>query len=348
MEGAKKLLDEAGWTDGRRRHPRQGRQEAALPLSDLDQRRPPGLPGADQAVVDRTRRRGRAEEHRRLGLLRRRPGSPDTFQKFYADVEMYANNFDGTDPRPTWRNTCATRPPSPETQWQGENINRFCDPDYDAGRRTVADGRSGQARRIAKKLNDMLTKDSMTIVPLVDGAARSRPMSNTFGGVQMNAWDSELWNARRLVSREVIHDLLAPVSGHPGAGGPFRLTCISKRRPCSPSRSDGFCLRSRRFFISLVVFLLVDLAPGDPRLANPADRAARSAREDARGARPRPAGLGPLSALAETVLLDRATAFMPVDGWFGTHLPRAMQRILSRGSSALRSSTSSASACRRR
>ena len=26
------------------------------------------------------------------------PGSPDTLQKFYADVEMYANNFDGTDP----------------------------------------------------------------------------------------------------------------------------------------------------------------------------------------------------------------------------------------------------------
>ena len=27
------------------------------------------------------------------------PGSPDTFQKFYADVEMYANVFDGTDPQ---------------------------------------------------------------------------------------------------------------------------------------------------------------------------------------------------------------------------------------------------------
>jgi peptide/nickel transport system substrate-binding protein len=25
------------------------------------------------------------------------PGSPDTFQKFYADVEMYANTFNGTE-----------------------------------------------------------------------------------------------------------------------------------------------------------------------------------------------------------------------------------------------------------
>ena len=27
------------------------------------------------------------------------PGSPDTFQKFYADVQMYANTFNGTDPQ---------------------------------------------------------------------------------------------------------------------------------------------------------------------------------------------------------------------------------------------------------
>ena len=27
------------------------------------------------------------------------PGSPDTFQNFYADVEMYTNLFDGTDPQ---------------------------------------------------------------------------------------------------------------------------------------------------------------------------------------------------------------------------------------------------------
>ena len=26
------------------------------------------------------------------------PASPDTYMKFYADIEMYTNNFSGTDP----------------------------------------------------------------------------------------------------------------------------------------------------------------------------------------------------------------------------------------------------------
>ncbi len=124
------------------------------------------------------------------------PGSPDTFQKFYADVEMYANNFDGTDPEPYLSEHTCNKAPRPETQWQGENINRYCNPDYD---KLVAE--LGADRRIwpsaprsAKKLNDMLTKDSYTIVPLVD-RGRVSAQSNSLGGVILNTWDSELWNA---------------------------------------------------------------------------------------------------------------------------------------------------------
>ena len=46
---------------------------------------------------------------------------------------------------------------------------------------------------ISKQLNDMLTKDSMTIVPLVHRGTLSAH-SNTLGGVAINAWDTELWN----------------------------------------------------------------------------------------------------------------------------------------------------------
>ena len=47
------------------------------------------------------------------------PGSPDTFQKFYADVEMYANEFDGTDPERYLGEWLCSEWPRPETQWQG-------------------------------------------------------------------------------------------------------------------------------------------------------------------------------------------------------------------------------------
>jgi peptide/nickel transport system substrate-binding protein len=124
------------------------------------------------------------------------PGSPDTFQKFYADVEMYANNFDGTDPEPYLAQYLCNKIPGPENQWQGENINRFCDPAYDALVAELAKTRDIEARaELAKRLNDMLTKDSYVVVPLVD-RGRLSAHSNTLGGVVLNVWDTELWNVQ--------------------------------------------------------------------------------------------------------------------------------------------------------
>jgi peptide/nickel transport system substrate-binding protein len=122
-------------------------------------------------------------------------GSPDTFQKFYADVEMYANNFDGTDPENYLAERICSRIPRPETQWQGTNINRFCNADYDKLvtelRQTVGIDKRAP---IAKRLNDMLTKDSYSTLPLVD-RGRISAHANSLGGVLLNTWDSELWNA---------------------------------------------------------------------------------------------------------------------------------------------------------
>lgn len=122
------------------------------------------------------------------------PGSPDTFQKFYADVEMYANTFNGTDPQQYLAAYRCGNEPKPASQWQGENINRFCDPAYDA----LIDelGRTGDiAKRgeLAIKMNNMLTKDSYTIVPLVH-RGRVSAIATTLGGYEMNVWDTELWN----------------------------------------------------------------------------------------------------------------------------------------------------------
>lgn len=122
------------------------------------------------------------------------PGSPDTFQRFYADVEMYANNFPGTDPQAYLGAYLCENIPSPETQWQGENINRVCDPAYDALWAELASTADLDERgRIGRELNDMLTKNSNIIVPLVD-RGRVSAHAVSLGGVVLNTWDSELWN----------------------------------------------------------------------------------------------------------------------------------------------------------
>jgi len=122
------------------------------------------------------------------------PASPDTFQKFYADVEMYTNNFEGNDPQAYLANYLCAQIPGPATQWQGTNINRFCDPAYDALVAQYAAERDTAVRgTLAQQLNDMLTKDSNIIVPLIY-RGRVSGHAITLGGVQLNAWDSELWN----------------------------------------------------------------------------------------------------------------------------------------------------------
>lgn len=196
IEGAKALLEEAGWTVGA-----DGiREKDGMKLKVLYQTSVNPVRQDFQAVIKGWWNEiGVDVELKSIDAgvyFGGDPGSPDTFQKFYADVEMYANNFDGTDPEPYVAQYTCEKAPKPESQWQGENINRFCDPAYDALVAELLQTRETEKRaELIKKMNDMLTKDSYTVVPLVD-RGRLSAHSNSLGGVVLNVWDSELWNAQ--------------------------------------------------------------------------------------------------------------------------------------------------------
>ncbi|MEX0370708.1 MAG: peptide ABC transporter substrate-binding protein [Tateyamaria sp.] len=120
-------------------------------------------------------------------------GSPDTFQKFYADVEMYTNTFSGTDPQAYLANMLCDKAPSPASQWQGENISRFCMEEYDALWTTLSQTSDLDERAsIGRQLNDMAVSNG-AMIPLThrgDISAKAKSLA----GVRMNSWDSELWN----------------------------------------------------------------------------------------------------------------------------------------------------------
>jgi peptide/nickel transport system substrate-binding protein len=196
IEGAKALLDEAGWVDS---NGNGIRDKDGVELSILFQTSTNAVRQDFQALIKQWWSEiGVETELRNLNasvFFGGDPGSPDTFQKFYADVEMYANNFDGTDPQAYLAMYRCGNEPKPESQWQGENINRFCDPEYDKLVAELSKTSDLETRyALAKKMNEMLTKESYTIVPLVD-RGRVSAHSNTLGGVVLNTWDSELWNA---------------------------------------------------------------------------------------------------------------------------------------------------------
>jgi len=195
MAGAKALLDQAGWKMGS-----DGvRAKDGVKMEILYQTSTNAVRQNFQALIKQWwNELGVKVELRNIAasvFFGGDPGSPDTFQKFFADVEMYANNFDGTDPEGYLAEHVCDKIPRPETQWQGTNMNRYCNPEYDKLVKELSATAGVEKRAVlAKKLNDMLTKESYVVVPLVD-RGRVSAHANSLGGVKLNTWDSELWNA---------------------------------------------------------------------------------------------------------------------------------------------------------
>ena len=194
IRGANRLLDRAGWRKGR-----DGiRQKDGVRLSLLYQTSTNAVRQDFQSLIKQWWEEiGVETELRNISasvFFGGDAGSPDTLQRFYADVEMYANNFSGTDPESYMANWLCKEAPRPETQWQGNNVPRYCDAAYDALVAEMAvTGDLNERARIAKAMNDKLMQD-FVIIPLVH-RGRVSAHANSLGGVILNTWDSELWNA---------------------------------------------------------------------------------------------------------------------------------------------------------
>ena len=194
LDAAKALLDEAGWTvggDGVRE--KDGRK-----LSLLFQTSTNSVRQAAQALIKQWWEDiGVAVELRNIDggvFFGADPGSPDTIQKFYADIEMYANEFDGTDPEKYLGEWVCKEAPGPENQWQGANNSRWCSEEFDATMAELAKTSGAEERaKVIIKANDLIAS-SPSFIALVH-RGRLSAASKTLGGVKMNAWDSELWNA---------------------------------------------------------------------------------------------------------------------------------------------------------
>ena len=193
VEAANKLLDDAGWKKGS-----DGiREKDGVRMSVLYQTSTNSVRQGTQALVKQMWQEiGVESELRNIDAAVFFGGdqaSPDTFQKFFADIEMYTNNFNGTDPEQYMGNWACDKIPSPDNNWLGENIPRYCNPEYDALIAEMATTAGLEARsEIAIKLNDMLMEEG-AMIPLIH-RGRVSAKSNKLDGVVLNAWDSELWN----------------------------------------------------------------------------------------------------------------------------------------------------------
>ena len=198
IEGAKKLLDEAGWVPGA-----DGiREKDGVRMSILYATSTNAVRQKAQALIKQWWSEIGIETELKntdAGVyFGGDPASPDTLGKFYADVQMFTNGPESPEPQSYlsgW--LCVSEGKSnisaSVNQWLANNTERWCNKDYDAKFDELqASVDPAERLKIAVELNDMLASNYVNL-PLIFRASVSAA-SNTLEGVEMNGWDSEEWN----------------------------------------------------------------------------------------------------------------------------------------------------------
>ena len=120
------------------------------------------------------------------------PNSPDTYQKFYTDLQMYTTG-PSIDPQQHLSNWLCSQIPMRDNVWGGGNIFRGCNAEYDALFEQLTQTPVGPEREaLVKQLNDINVQNHYQI-PLVNRGGVSAHL-HTLQGIWINDWDSEMWN----------------------------------------------------------------------------------------------------------------------------------------------------------
>jgi len=118
--------------------------------------------------------------------------NPDTYPHFYSDLQMYNTTMTAPDPQPFMRQFCSWEAAQKANKWQGRNITRFRNEEYDRAYR-AAEGEVDPVKRAALfiKMNDILIQN-VVVIPVLwrNGASGS---NLRLRGMDLTGWDGTLW-----------------------------------------------------------------------------------------------------------------------------------------------------------
>jgi peptide/nickel transport system substrate-binding protein len=122
------------------------------------------------------------------------PDNPDNLARFQTDLEMYTNGSGSPDMQGYLEGWMSDKIAQQSNGWKGTNVMRWNNPEYDklvTQMRTVLD--PAKRADLFKQADTIITGDYAQI-PLV---ARTSVSAYAKGleGVNLGAWDSDLWNA---------------------------------------------------------------------------------------------------------------------------------------------------------
>jgi len=120
--------------------------------------------------------------------------NPDTYTKFYTDIQMYTITMPQPDPERFMNVFTSWETASKENKWQGRNITRWKSDEYDRVFR-AAEGELDPVKRAAMfvRMNDIAIENQVVIPvayrPRVSAVAHELK-------APLSGWDNDLWNLR--------------------------------------------------------------------------------------------------------------------------------------------------------
>ena len=120
--------------------------------------------------------------------------NPDTYTKFYCDIQMYTTTMTQPDPELFMDQFCSWQISSKENKWQGRNITRMKSDEYDKAYR-AAEGELDPVKRAALfiRMNEIAVGDQ-AVIPVV-----YRPRVAAIASklrASLSGWDNDLWNLK--------------------------------------------------------------------------------------------------------------------------------------------------------
>jgi peptide/nickel transport system substrate-binding protein len=118
--------------------------------------------------------------------------NPDTYSHFYTDIQMYTTTTTQPDPELFMNQFTTWEVASKDNKWQGRNITRWRNEEYDKTYR-AAESELDPVKRAALfiKMNEMVIQN-VVVIPVVF-RPRVAAVSNALR-VEQSGWDSDFWN----------------------------------------------------------------------------------------------------------------------------------------------------------